>query len=298
MIIDTPAQLQKPIQVAAVATAPNEGLIGDFIRKSCGLNDEQVQRIVSYQRDNDVRFGEAAVALKLVSRDAVLRALSKQFDYPVMPASLDRLGEELVMAIDPFGPDAEAFRDLRSHLLMDPVLAAQRLALAVLSPQAGDGKTYLAANLATAFAQLGSRTLLVDADMRRPRQHHLFGLDNKIGLSNVLSSRAANSAVQAVEGLPSLYVLPAGAEPPNPLELLQRPMFAELLGDLRDQFDHVVVDTPAVAMGADARVIAAKTGAALLVGRRHHSAVGAMQALQRPLSKSLVHLAGVVLNDH
>ena len=101
---------------------------------------------------------------------------------PTRPATDTSLHADLVAATDPFGEEAEAFRELRSQLLMG-VLAdgTARRALAVLSPDVGDGKTFFAANMAISFSQLGGRTLLVDADMRTPRQHLLFGVDSRPG---------------------------------------------------------------------------------------------------------------------
>ena len=274
--------------------------IGELICETRDLTQFQVEQILAYQRRHRVRFGEAAVALKLATSDDVLRALSRQFHYAYSPEPLQ--GEkhgELVVAANPFSDEAEAFRDLRSQLMMGALAGdLPRRALAILSPDVGDGKTYIAANLAVAFSQLGGRTLLVDADMRTPRQHHLFDLDQPCGLSNVLSGRAEGSAVHQAKHLPSLYVMPVGTVPPNPLELLQRPAFGLLLKELLAKFDHVVVDTPAAVHGADARVIAAKSGAALVVGRKGRSRMGAMHDLLKKLGKGSAMVAGVVMNEH
>jgi protein-tyrosine kinase len=273
--------------------------IGDLIRDVRKLSDEQVDQILSYQREHSIRFGEAAVALKLASGDDVLRALALQFHYPY--ASEEGFGNpELVIAHSPFSDEAEAFRELRSQLMMDAMSNDHpHRALAVLSPNVGDGKTYLAANMAVAFSQLGGRTLLVDADMRTPRQQLVFGVPSTTtGLSSILSGRAEQNVIQRVPGLPSLYILPVGVIPPNPLELVQRPAFGILMHELLSKFDHVVVDTPAAVHGADSRVIAAKCGAALIIGRRDKSKMGALESLVNAVSKSPAKLAGVVMNDH
>jgi receptor protein-tyrosine kinase len=202
------------------------------------------------------------------------------------------------VAADPFSVQAEAFRDLRSQLLMGVLGADQpRRALAVVSPDKGDGKTFFAANMAVALSQLGSRTLLVDADMRTPRQHAVFGVDGATGLSGLLCGRN-EPAVSRVADLPSLYVLTVGTLPPNPLELVQGATFRLLMQELLKKFDHVLVDTPAAVHGADARVIAAACGAALAIGRQGKSHVAAMKALVDALSKGPSQLAGVVMNQH
>jgi len=170
-------------------------------------------------------------------------------------------------------------------------------ALAVISPDPGDGKSFLAANLAVALAQLGGRMLLVDADMRGPRQHEIFQVPNKAGLSSVLSGRTSSQVIQQVEGVPGLFVLPVGATPPNPLELVERPAFALLMRELLNKFDHVLVDTPAAAYGADAGVIAARCGAALLLARKNESRLAGLAELIGSFEGCPVRITGVVVNE-
>ena len=273
--------------------------IGDLMRESRNLTDAQIEQILLYQREHDVRFGEAAVALNFATNDDVVWALAQQFHYPYVPGA--RPGNpELVVAANPFSDEAEAFRELRSQLMMSVMTGEEsRRALSVLSPNIGDGKTYLAANLAIAFSQLGGRTLLVDADMRTPRQQGVFSIAHPMaGLSGILSGRAAQNVIVQIPDLPSLYLLPAGAVPPNPLELVQRPAFGLLVAELLSKFDYVVVDTPANVHGADARVIAAKCGAALVMGRKGKSRMAAMDKLLKSLGKGAVKVAGIVMNEH
>jgi protein-tyrosine kinase len=274
--------------------------IGDIIRRVKDLSPDQVARILTHQREHGVRFGEAAVALGFVSNDDVLWALAQQFHYPYAPdGGAPFVDAELVVAANPFSDQSEAFRDLRSQLMMGVLAPGDtRRAIAVVSSNVGDGKTFMAANLAVAFSQLGGRTLLIDADMRTPRQHRIFGVDNASGLSTMLSGRSEAGSIHHVKNLPSLWVLPVGTVPPNPLELLQRPAFGLLLKELLSKFDHVVVDTPAAVHGADARVAAAACGAALVIGRVDKSRMDAMQGLIARLKKSPAQVAGVVMNDY
>ena len=171
-------------------------------------------------------------------------------------------------------------------------------ALAVLSPDAGDGKSYLAANLAISYSQLGASTVIIDADMRTPRQHQLFSIANESGLSGILSGRAQQNVILTVADLPNLFVLPVGTRPPNPLDLLQRPAFEELLQYLLAKFDHIVVDAPAAVHGADAQVIAAKCGQALVIARRGRTRMKAVHGLCGQVTRSGTRLAGVVINEH
>lgn len=272
--------------------------IGDFLRRARSLSDEQVEQILQHQRKRGIRFGEAAVALKLATPDEVLWALSQQFHYPYALDHAREFNEELVVAIEPFGQQAEVFREIRSQLMMGVLAPEQRRsALAVVSCDPGDGKSFFAANMAIAFSQLGGRTLVIDADMRTPRQHELFRVPNEAGLSNVLSNRSDSNLMYRVPELPSLYVMPVGTVPPNPLELLQRPSFGLLMQELMGKFDHIVVDTPAASSGADARVIASRCGAALLLGRRGRTRMRAIEPLLHAL-QGVTRVAGVTMNDY
>lgn len=291
-----------PESVMPAAPAMEEGRersIGDILAELRHLSAEQVEQVLRHQRETGMRFGEAAVALGLATRDDVLYALAQQFHYPYAPDEQRKVSAELVMLREPFSPRAEAFRALRSQIMMRVYNGTERPALAVVSADCGDGKTYLAANLAVALAQLGGgRTLLVDANLRNPRQHEVFGLDGRAtGLSGILSGRNDNQVIQQIAGVPSLFVLPCGTTPPNPAELVERAAFGLLMRELKSKFDHVVVDTPAAVHGADAPVIAARSGAALLVARRNASRVGALQDLLASFAGSPVRPAGVVLNE-
>ena len=273
--------------------------MGEIIAESCKLSPEQVERIAAHQQQKGGRFGQAAIALGYATTEDVLRALSVQFDYPYAGAEQRKLTPELVALNEPFCVQAEAIRGIRSWVMQrvfnqpDTV----RRALAIVSPNSGDGKSYVAANLAVTLAQLGGRTLLVDADLRGPRQHELFNMPSNTGLSGILSGRTEKRVVRKVTGVAGLYLLPVGVTPPNPLELLERPAFGLLMRELATKFDHVVVDTTAAEYGTDATVIAARCGAALVVARKNSSRIGALQELSEMLGHSPANLAGVIVNE-
>jgi chain length determinant protein tyrosine kinase EpsG len=175
---------------------------------------------------------------------------------------------------------------------------AHSRALAIVSPGHGDGRSFLAANLAIVFSQLGERTLLVDADLRCPRQHELFKVSNSGGLSGLLAGRISDAAVVIrVPSLLGLYVLPAGAIPPNPLELLGRPAFSDTLRNLGKDFDVLIIDTPAASDASDAQTIAALAGSALIVGRQNKSLSAEIAILADSLRQSGGKLVGAVLNE-
>lgn len=286
--LDTPTEIQE----VTPATRP----IGEIIRSVRPLTESDVEHILVVQKRMGLRFGEAAVALALVSRKDVLWALSQQFSYPYPRESGLLQARELVVASDPYGAQAEAFRELRAA-----VSAAQQLTerrpVAVLSPQSGDGRSFVAANLALAFSQLGERTVLVDANLREPGLHKLLGVPERPSLSTLLCGVPIARPFDRSAQMPSLYVLQAGTPPPNPAELLERPLFARLLDNLQRNFDRVIVDTPAAQGMPDARVIAAACGQAVLVGRRHQTAVATMNALHERLAKVGVDVVGVILNQ-
>lgn len=279
---------------------PRNRLLGDLLREAQTLTEGQVGEVLEYQRAEGVRFGVAAIRLGLATERDVLFALARQFRYPYALEGSDEYNAELVVLTDPFGEQAESFRELRSQLLagaMEHRADGRRPALAVVSPNVGDGKTFFAANLAAAFAQLNGRTVLVDADMRTPRQHDLFKIDGQMGLSNVLAGRTKRQVVHRAPAIPSLYVMPVGAVPPNPLELVQSMAFSLLVRELTHKFDYVLVDTPASTHGADCRVIAAKCGAALAIGRRNRTRMLEMRELTRKLAKGDVRFAGIAINE-
>lgn len=272
--------------------------IGDLIRDARNLSAAEVEKVLSYQRQHSVRFGEAAVTLGLASPDDVLNALAQQFHYPLANAERRDASPELVALTQPFSVQAEAVRAVRSQVVMRWNRPdAPRQALAVISPGSGDGKTFFAANLAVSLAQLGGRTLIVDADLRSPRQHEVFKVSNAAGLSSLLSGRAETQVIQSVDGVAGLFVLPCGPIPPNPLELLERPAFGLLVRELASKFDHVVIDTAAASQGADGCVVAAKCGAALVLTRKHQNKVAELQDLVASLAGSSVQLLGAVVNE-
>ena len=292
-----------PPPVASLGSGDNDPAvidrsIGDILAELRNLSADQVSKILHYQQQNGVRFGEAAVALGMASKDDVLFALAQQFHYPYAPEEQRKLSKDLISLNEPFSPRAESFRALRSQLMMRVFTeGTAHPALAVISPDAGDGKTYCATNLAVTLAQLGGRTLLVDADMRGPKVHEIFNLKNQAGLSGILSGRADKQVIQQVAGIPSLFILPVGTTPPNPLELVERPAFGLLIRELVTKFDHVVVDTPAAVYGADAAVIAARCGAALVMARKDASRAESLRELVASLAGAPVKMAGVVFNE-
>jgi protein-tyrosine kinase len=280
-------------------TPKRDRSIGALLVDSRNISPADAEAVVRYAKKEGLRFGDAAVKLGLVVRQDVERALARQFDYPYLSHCDESLSRELIAAYAPFSPQVEAMRALRTQLILrwfngNP----PRRLLAVVGASRGEGRSYLAANLAVVFSQQGARTLLVDADLRNPRQHAMFKLSDRLGLSSLLARRGDEIAIHRIRGLPGLSVLPAGTVPPNPLELLTRPELARILADLTNDYGVIIIDTPAAAIGADYQGIAAVAEGVLLVTHRNVTRAADARGVAASITATATTVAGVVLNEH
>ena len=276
----------------------NDRSIGAILVDTGRLSVTDAEKILRLQKEQGKRFGDAAIDLGLVTQEDIRFALSQQFDYPYLHSGDTSFSEELVAAYKPFSPAVEKLRTLRSQLMLRWFDAErQHNALAIMSPGNKEGRSFIAANLAIVFSQLGERTLLIDADLRAPRQHELFKLDINAGLSGMLAGRIGPEAVIRVPALVGLSILPAGAIPPNPQELLGRTIFTVLLDSLIRDFDVVIIDTPAANEHDEAQIIATRAGAALMLAHKNISSIPEMTQLARSLQQTGATVVGSVLND-
>lgn len=287
-----------PAKEPLTKPAVRDRSIGAILVDTGKLTPTDAESALRHARANEMRFGDAAVALGFVTASDVKHALALQFDYPYLAPQDDTITKEVAAAFAPFSPPVEALRAVRTQLMLRWFDAEQpNKALAVVSAARGDGRSYLAANLAVVFSQLGERTLLIDADLRNPRQHRIFNLNDRVGLSALLSGRGDEGAVQRIAGLMGLSVLPAGPIPPNPQELLGRPGFATLLHELGMRFDVILLDTAAAGLGADFQMVAAATKGALLVTRRNVTRAAEAQLVNERVINAGARMVGAVLND-
>ena len=278
-------------------SARSSRALGAILIDAGRLSVADAESILRFQRQHGKRFGEAAMELGLLSREDIRFALARQFDYPCLPPGDTALDRKMVAAFRPDAAIVEQLRGLRSQLMLRWFDAdADGKSLAIVSPARGDGRSFIAANLAIVFSQLGERTLLIDANLRTPVQHALFRTGKGPGLSAVLAGRAGHEAIVRIPSLRGLSVLPAGALPPNPQELLGRSRFNELLRSASRHHDVVLIDTPAAERCADALTIAARAGGALLIARKDRSALAGVKALTRDL-QTVCHVVGSALND-
>lgn len=228
--------------------------------------------------------------------EAELRdGLAQQFEYAVAEYGSSNLYTALYAAYEPLSPAAEALRQLRSELKMR-WFSDQRRSLAVLETRAGRSSAQLAANLAIALSQTGERTLLVDTNLRTPRQRELFGLIEEECLAQILAGQLPLAVgLVGVPGFPQLSVLCAGSAVPNPQELLARGTFADLMEVLPVSFDVVIATAPPLLEYADAQLIAARCGGCLLVTERDSTRLADIEAAKARLAPTRAKLVGAVM---
>jgi receptor protein-tyrosine kinase len=282
-----------------------------------GLSEEQLHAVEQLMQRSALSFLEAAQRLGFVTREQAVDVLASPesndsgdgsgfiasaigkiaANRQLIVAQGDEVkpGAQLILAHDAYNPRSEKIRALRTELLLLSEASRGANAIALLSPCAGEGRSQLTAELAIAFSQLGRRALLVDADMRRPKQHLLFGTDRENGLSEAISLNK-KAWLHRVEGLPQLSLLTSGATPPNPLELLSDGRFARLLQDWQKAYEFVILDTPPIRDYADGLAIATLAGRVLVLSRGQRTSFQEMRELMRRLATTQSQILGAVIN--
>jgi len=196
----------------------------------------------------------------------------------------------------PMSIAAESCRTIRTNLMFMAAESPNKT-MVVTSANPKDGKTTVATNIAIAMAQSGQRVLLVDTDLRRPRIHKAFDLDNRIGLTTVLLGQCMLAQVTRDVGIDKLSVVTCGPLPPNPAELLHTKQFSRFLEEAAAQYDRVIFDSPPLRAVTDAAILAPQCGGALLVVRAQATSRDAVLSALRSLRDVRANLLGGVLND-
>jgi polysaccharide biosynthesis transport protein len=203
---------------------------------------------------------------------------------------------ELITQVRPQSQMAESYRALRTSLLLSNLGAPPKVIM-VTSALPQEGKTTTSINCAVVLAQKGVNVLLIDADLRRPSIHKTLGLGPRSGLSNVLTGSATlDQAITRAPVLPNLSVLPAGTPPPNPAELLASTNMRDVLSELREQYDHIVIDTPPTLSVTDAVVLSPRADAVVLVIRSGQTTKQALRRSRDILTQVNAKVSGVLLN--
>ncbi len=198
---------------------------------------------------------------------------------------------------------AESFRSTLISILFSDENGDSPRVLVVTSPGPEEGKSTVVSNLAIAIAEVGRKVLLIDADMRRPRQHEIFALENKRGLSSLLRERAILNGDRSLGGLiretevPGLFVLTSGPETFATTSLVYSSYLADLLGYVREEFDSILIDTPPMLQISDARVLGRMADRVILVVRAGHTTRDAVVAARQRFTEDGTKLIGTILND-
>jgi len=260
------------------------------------LTEADIKRILAALRNSDERFGEAASRLGPANEQDGRWALARQAEFPLAAPGESALSPELITAYRPGSERAEELRTLRSELALRWFNRGNRV-LAVIEARQGHGCSAIAANLAVTFAQLGKRTLLIDANLRAPLQHTLFGIKPAYGLVDFIKGgEHLDKSLAKVPGFRCLSVMCAGAPPSNPQELFERVLFGFLMETVPNQYDVVIVDTPPMLECADAQLIAARARGAVLVTKRHRTRLADIMRVKSQLESADVSLLGAVID--
>ncbi|MDP4200582.1 MAG: polysaccharide biosynthesis tyrosine autokinase [Bacteroidota bacterium] len=198
--------------------------------------------------------------------------------------------------LDPHSSVAESYRSLRTTVLFSG-LDREIQVLAITSSAPQEGKSTTSSNMGIVMAQTGKKTLLIDADLRRPVLHSVFGLPREPGLTNLLFERATFEEAIKQTDVENLYVLPCGIIPPNPAELLGSQRMGQLIAKLREEFDMILLDTPPVVAVTDALLLGHTADATILVARADVTRIDALLRAMDSIERSGANMLGVVLNN-
>lgn len=230
--------------------------------------------------------------------ERAIRRLSERRDVVVWEGEPVQPGPELSYAHDSGSARAEKLRTLRTDLLMRLGTHQGAAAFAIVGARPGEGRSQLCAELALAFAQLAGKTLLVDANLRKPALDKLFrGARTDTGLTEVLLGKTNTLPLHRVTGPQHLALLTAGTPPSNPVDLLSGVQFERLVKDWSRTYDYVLIDTPPTSLRSDGIVIANAVRNVVLVAHRNKTSFAQVTELQRRLKSSDARIIGAVLND-
>lgn len=203
----------------------------------------------------------------------------------------------IVTLTDPRSAAAEAYRSLRTNLMFSSV-ERPLTTLLLTSPVQSEGKSMALANLAVTFAQAGNKTIIVDSDLRRPSQHTIWGIGNERGLTTMMLEDAALSTPPLVNtAVENLQILPSGALPPNPADLLSSQRMNDVIGVLKARAHYILFDSPPVLAVTDAAVLGAKLDGVLLVVRAGHTRRDHTARAKQALERVHVRIVGAVLTN-
>jgi receptor protein-tyrosine kinase len=260
-------------------------LIGAHIKELGLLDADQIEL-----------FGDEAIRMGMLTQEQIDLALRLQFNVNTVAVGDSAISTDVLAAYRPDCPSLGPIRSLRTILVSQHIpKAANGYTLAITSAHRQDGRSFIVANLAVLFSQIGMRTLVIDADLRSPRQHELFGLSATHGLSSVLARHSLADMVQKIDGLGPLAVLPAGVRPPSPEQLLNRRIFPSILTELKKQFDVLILDTPSTEDNDDALVIAERAANTIVLAHKNKTRSQELARLIDDLNAIKTNVIGTIL---
>ena len=270
--------------------------IGRLLIQLGKIKQSDNENILRAQKDHGLRYGEAAIRLRLITEADISQALALQFNYPYLQPGKGGYSNRLAAAYEPFSPNVESLRGLRSQLIAQWFSQGYK-SLALIGTNEAVENSFLAANLAIVFSQLGQRTLLIDANLRQPHQHEIFKLSQKQGLSDIIAGRADLSVIAKIETFSDLSILGAGTIPPNPQELLSNPGFNALMASVIGQYDIVLVDTTPATVSADVQATVARCGGALIISMINDTSFSELSDIRDQINLTGARIvAAVVVN--
>jgi polysaccharide biosynthesis transport protein len=215
--------------------------------------------------------------------------------WPRQQALTDDTNLDLVVYEHPQDPLTEALRHMQTSIMLS-VSGRPPAAIMVTSPNPSEGKTMVASNLAISLALNGRPTVIMDCDLRKPRVHKIFDLKAQPGITNYLTGNASREEILRQAAIPNLTVIPAGPQSPSPNNLLNSEMFKDLLAQLRQEFSHIIIDTPPILGFSDARLISVLVDGSLLVTRFNSTHKSAARLAVQLLGQINAPLMGGVVN--
>ena len=214
------------------------------------------------------------------------------------------MGKEIIVVENPKSPEAEMFRNLRTNIQFMNADSEKKV-MVITSTIPGEGKSYVSANLAAAFAQLDKKVLIIDTDMRKGRQYTIFNLKPRPGISNFLSGVVEQDFVGEKEDIrnyiqetdiENLYLIPAGNVPPNPSELLVSTKMKAIIDDLVQAFDIIIFDVPPCLIVTDALILARLVDFTIIVSAQNTTKIENLKRAKLAIENVGGKVAGVVLN--
>jgi polysaccharide biosynthesis transport protein len=291
-VLDPPRKPGSPIRPKMATSLGIGAFLGLFLGLAIAVLRELSDRTIKTPNDLETKIGITSLGfLPIITSENSPQKAGKRRRGKVI---LDNLSPELTVHRDPTSNMAESARSIRSNLLfMSPDNPPKVMLITSSGPS--EGKTTTAVSLATTFAQAGSKVLLVDLDLRRPRLHQIFRLSSEKGVTTALLGEPVEETLSETP-VPNLFVLPSGPIPPNPAELLLSEKLEKLLEGLRGKFDRIIIDSPPINAVTDATILSTLVDGTIFVARSNATTLDQIRHAFRNLTSVRTRILGAVLN--